>query len=1294
MVTETGTNIIPSVDEIENRAPYLDLYDGTDSAADGVEGRSVSGNLAFRIRDDDHIVPRPGVEGDEVDFHLSEDSFQMDFRGFLAMALDGSPASRTEVRVDLYNPYGSGTFSFPTIYYHGRDENGDDYVRFTNKTSEPATINFDDFFPDNEFPELNVIPPNSSFVYNLGKLGVQASIETDEFSEPQTVDMDGASFNPSSYRAAVALQYDGTTKILTSDFLGDIGTFEFNSDTGEFTFNPAPGKFDFMEFHDFLAIAAISTAIDDAGGTVVDNFHIRISGKNGDPEANDDIIIDPSITEDNVWTIQTSDLLVNDSDILDFEIRVGSVSRISEFGAILKLNRDGTITYDPTSSPEIQALDQDQVLEDTFTYRIQNAEGGRDTATATILVNGINIKPVANDDIILIQPPIPELTLNDQGIARFPDITTLSNGNIAATWTQNGEILFQILDPNGYRVVSEIAIDDDQNSFGIIPSIASLSDGGFVITWYGNGGQSISVPYDIKVKIFDNNGNVIISEFDATSGAVSQRDVFALTDGGFVVSWVSSTYLDRYSNSKFNARIFDKDGNGVGAKLIIHDELQYDVKFTALADGGFLAVWVNSDQSGASGSDIMARAFDSLGRETISEFVLNEYKDGSQASPNVTALFNGGFIVAWYGDTGDSSTGVSGQTFDEFGNKVGSQFLLNELSSVSMKGMELTALNGGGFALVYVNSDNVNESSDYYLKARIFDDFGNEVVPEFLVNTYTAKSVYGLVVTPLENGGFATAWRSYNHLDGSDLKSDINVQYFDALGNKVGAAVDITEDAVHMIRPSELLANDTDADGNPLEVTAVSAKSANGAIVLLNPDGNISYDPTGSADIRALSEGETLTDTFTYTISDGSGGTSSASVSIMVDGSGRTFIGDTSSATVSGKSSDDFIDGLAGNDQLKGKGGDDIFVGGEGNDKIFGNLWGEEAAADDVDTVIYNGNRADYDFAAYTYWHPTLNKGVVRLLVEDSDDGGFDGVDEGRDILRDIDVLVFNDETVLVSELLETLNPETGVIGTSGDDVIIDPQLNSSGQLKGYAGNDTFITHFNELDMFAPYPAGIDIFKMEIFKHVEQKIFGHTWGDRGDTNDIDKVVFSDDAIQFELTASIDSRGIQRLTVSDADYYKLKNPVIIDGTLISDGTLPSSGEAVYWKSTILQDIDILEFTDMTLSVSLHTNGDDNIVSTDENEVIAGYDGNDTFVFNGNTGKDTILDFQAGIGEGDVLEIDPDSYDFNYIDSPDFFDGFVDNGRDTTIRLSDTDFIVLKDVLADEINIDDFHFTYDI
>ena len=90
------------------------------------------------------------------------------------------------------------------------------------------------------------------------------------------------------------------------------------------------------------------------------------------------------------------------------------------------------------------------------------------------------------------------------------------------------------------------------------------------------------------------------------------------------------------------------------------------------------------------------------------------------------------------------------------------------------------------------------------------------------------------------------------------------------------------EDTAIVIQGADLLANDTDPDGDTLTISAVSALSALGGAVTLNIDGTIGYDPT--VGLNYLAEGEVVEDSFTYTVDDGNGGTDTATVTFRVVG--------------------------------------------------------------------------------------------------------------------------------------------------------------------------------------------------------------------------------------------------------------------------------------------------------------------------------------------------------------------------------------------------------------------------
>lgn len=79
-----------------------------------------------------------------------------------------------------------------------------------------------------------------------------------------------------------------------------------------------------------------------------------------------------------------------------------------------------------------------------------------------------------------------------------------------------------------------------------------------------------------------------------------------------------------------------------------------------------------------------------------------------------------------------------------------------------------------------------------------------------------------------------------------------------------------------------LLGNDSDADGHDLVVDSID-DSATIGLATLTPEGLLSYDPNGQ--FEGLEDGETATDTVTYTISDPFGGSATATVTLTITGS-------------------------------------------------------------------------------------------------------------------------------------------------------------------------------------------------------------------------------------------------------------------------------------------------------------------------------------------------------------------------------------------------------------------------
>lgn len=131
-----------------------------------------------------------------------------------------------------------------------------------------------------------------------------------------------------------------------------------------------------------------------------------------------------------------------------------------------------------------------------------------------------------------------------------------------------------------------------------------------------------------------------------------------------------------------------------------------------------------------------------------------------------------------------------------------------------------------------------------------------------------------------------------------------------------------------------LLANDSDPDGDPLEVAGFDY--AGTGTLDVRADGTFSYTPTA---------GFTGTDTFTYTIRDAFGAEDSATVSLSVPQPEpeplNVITGTARINKLVGTGGNDLIWGLAGNDWLEGKDGDDILIGGKHTDGLTGGRGGD-----------------------------------------------------------------------------------------------------------------------------------------------------------------------------------------------------------------------------------------------------------------------------------------------------------------------------------------------------------------
>jgi len=151
-------------------------------------------------------------------------------------------------------------------------------------------------------------------------------------------------------------------------------------------------------------------------------------------------------------------------------------------------------------------------------------------------------------------------------------------------------------------------------------------------------------------------------------------------------------------------------------------------------------------------------------------------------------------------------------------------------------------------------------------------------------------------------------------------------------------ARDILGASVSVSPTAGVLANDSDADrADVLAVSAVNGSAGNvGHNVIgafgtldLNANGGYTYANTNSSAVTAA--GGVAEDTFSYTASNGHGGTASAMLTVVITSPGETYVGGASGGTIKGGSGSYVLDGSAGNMNVTAGAGAQFLVGGPGD---------------------------------------------------------------------------------------------------------------------------------------------------------------------------------------------------------------------------------------------------------------------------------------------------------------------------------------------------------------------------
>ena len=318
-----------------------------------------------------------------------------------------------------------------------------------------------------------------------------------------------------------------------------------------------------------------------------------------------------------------------------------------------------------------------------------------------------------------------------------PVVTSLDGGKFLVTWQSNGQdgsdygIYGQMFDQSNSKIGSEFLVNTTTSGRQHHADVTKLENGNFVITWVDTTQQSSTD--GIFGQRYDSTGTKIGSEFEINTHTTSDQNqpaVASLADGGFVVTWQSDGQ-DGDDNGIFGQR-YDSSGAKVGSEFQINTQAagsQEDSTVIGLSDGGFLTAWSSSsNHPDGSGYGIYGQRYDSSGNTVGNEFQINTYVSGDQDRISLEQLTNGNVVASWTsnGQDGDGD-GIFAQILD-VGASVSSPDLASIDNALQTLNVQRSALGSISNRLDHIVANNTNISVNIAASiGRIQDaDFANE----------------------------------------------------------------------------------------------------------------------------------------------------------------------------------------------------------------------------------------------------------------------------------------------------------------------------------------------------------------------------------------------------------------------------------------------------------------------------------------------------------------------------------------------------------------------------------------